>query len=948
MSDEPRVEQLLDEMLDSNLTPEEVCADCPELLAQVRQRHKQMRLMEAELDILFPTPNPTQAAHTPGSFHPDDELPHIPGYQVEAVIGRGGMGIVYKARHVRLNRTVALKTLLAGVYAGREERQRFLREAEAVAALRHPNIVQIYDMGEQDGHPYFTMELVEGGNLQAKIAGTPQPAGWSASLTATLAGAVHFAHQNGIIHRDLKPANILLQRKQSTDYADYTDKSSCPLSSSVKSAESADDFFPKITDFGLARRLEGEEGLTLSGVLVGTPSYMAPEQAWGKKSAVGPATDVYALGAILYELLTGRPPFRAETPTATLQQVVGEEPAPPTRLNSRVPRDLETICLKCLHKEPAYRYASAALLAEDLRRFERGEPITARPPGALERAAKWVRRRPAAAALLAAGFLMLAGITAAAVWYVGDRAQRRAEAKSRGLVANAALDDAENHLKDLHAKLDNAPQAWDLLSDIDRWEASVKQVRQDWQRAAAAGGDEALVAEQTRDRIEAVEAAVDREEAAYGLARDLDTIAVEALTTSDSRGSHLRKAVAEYERLFAREGLDIHQPGTDWFASAIRSSPARLTLIAALDNWAWLAGLNKVSECVQILNRKGVGDQGVSDMKAWQAALSGDPQLARLLELARAADPDPWRDRFRHPAVWADPEALSRLAKEPNVGRQSPTVLTSLCWWLVSNNQDKARMDTTTLYQRVLIDHPRDFWLHLHAAMLAKEPGASTGLARAAIAIRPRNALAYGILAQGLRDRGSLPESLVAINRAIEINPYAMGYHFLGLALREMKDLPAAVVAFKKAIDLDPGCFLAPYNLGQVLQEQGRLAEAQQAYLGAIQALPRWAPACDSLARLLATCPDDKVRDGKRALEYATTACERTGWKNPSCLDTLAAAYAEAGQFEEAVRYQTRALEDPKLKDDFRTAAKERLQLYRQKKPFRETGHYVLSHWLAN
>ncbi len=214
------------------------------------------------------------------------ELPEVSGYRVEGVLGHGGMGIVYRAWHLRLDRAVALKMLLAGPYARPEERERFLREAQAVAALRHPNIVQVHDVGEVDGRPYFTMELVEGGDLAEQIQGVPQPARQAADLVATLADAVHAAHQSGIVHRDLKPSNILL----------------------------TEDGTPKVTDFGLARRLEGDGGLTLSGAPLGTPSYMAPEQARGDKDAIGPATDVYALGAILYELLTGRPPFRAETP----------------------------------------------------------------------------------------------------------------------------------------------------------------------------------------------------------------------------------------------------------------------------------------------------------------------------------------------------------------------------------------------------------------------------------------------------------------------------------------------------------------------------------------------------------------------------------------------------------------------------------------------------------
>ena len=310
--------------------------------------------------------SPSSPFGDPSSTPFSADLPQIPGHEVQEVLGRGGMGVVYKARHVRLNRSVALKMLLTGAHASPESRERFLREAEAVAGLRHPNIVQVHDMGDQDGQPYFTMEFVEGGNLAQKLAGTPQPPRQAAALLATLAEAVQAAHQSGIVHRDLKPSNVLLT-------ADGT---------------------PKISDFGLARRMEGEAGLTWTGTAVGTPSYMAPEQAEAKPLTWGPAVDIYALGAILYELLTGRPPFRAETAAETLRQVISQDPVPPSRLNAKVPRDLETICLKCLEKDPHRRYASAAALAEDLHRFQRNEPIVARPVGSLERALRWTRRNP--------------------------------------------------------------------------------------------------------------------------------------------------------------------------------------------------------------------------------------------------------------------------------------------------------------------------------------------------------------------------------------------------------------------------------------------------------------------------------------------------------------------------------------------------------------------------
>jgi serine/threonine-protein kinase len=419
MSDESRVDQLLDEILDSERTPEEVCADCPQLLPEVRKRWQQMHRVEAELEALFPTPAPDRDIDTPAPWNPAAELPRIPGYQVEAVLGRGGMGIVYKARHLRLNRPVALKMLLAGAYASREERARFLREGKAVAALRHANIVQVHDMGDHDGRPYFTMEYIDGGSLAQKLMGTPQCVSYAGALVATLAEAVQVAHLSGIIHRDLKPANILLQPKAEVPKPKseiQNPKSEEPQPTVSDSECRISDFDPKIVDFGLARQSNGHSALTVSGTPIGTPSYMAPEQALGKTHAVGPSVDIYSLGAVLYELLTGRPPFRGETPTETALQVVHHDPVPPSRLNPRVPRDLETICLKCLEKAPQRRYATAAALADDLHRFQRGEAIAARRPGSLERLGRWVRRRPTVAALLGVTLLLTMALIAGSLW----------------------------------------------------------------------------------------------------------------------------------------------------------------------------------------------------------------------------------------------------------------------------------------------------------------------------------------------------------------------------------------------------------------------------------------------------------------------------------------------------------------------------------------------------
>src|SRR5262245_24971836 len=280
--------------------------------------------------------------------------PFVPGYEIVSELGRGGMGVVYKARQVGLNRLVALKMILSGAHASKNELARFRAEAEAIAQLQHPNIVQVYEVGTCDGLPFFSLEFVEGGSLADKLVGEPMPPRLAAQLLELLARAMEAAHQHGVVHRDLKPANVLLGRKPTPE---EIGAGALPLGA------------PKITDFGLAKNLKEQGSHTQSGSIMGTPNYMAPEQAKGLTREIGPLADVYALGAILYELLTGRPPFRGDSPWDTISQVINDDPLPPSTLRHGLPIDLETICLKCLRKEPAKRYSSAAALADDLRLF---------------------------------------------------------------------------------------------------------------------------------------------------------------------------------------------------------------------------------------------------------------------------------------------------------------------------------------------------------------------------------------------------------------------------------------------------------------------------------------------------------------------------------------------------------------------------------------------------
>jgi WD40 repeat protein/tRNA A-37 threonylcarbamoyl transferase component Bud32 len=399
----------------------------PELAADIRALFTALLLLEEGRRCVDrpPAPDPPRLSEELVPPSPVFSLPRPFGaHELLEEIGRGGMGVVYKARQVKLNRLVAVKLVLGGSHSGPEELARIRTEAEAIARLQHPNIVQIFEVGEQDGLPFLALEYCPGGSLAKRLAGTPLPPREAARLVEQLAQAVHAAHEQKVVHRDLKLANVLL----------------------------AADGAVKVSDFGLAKRLD-VTGQTASGAIMGTPSYMAPEQARGQSKEVGPGADVYALGAMLYELLTGRPPFRAATQAETLLQVIGDDPVPPRRLQPQLPRDLETICLKCLEKDPSRRYASADALADDLERWLSGEPIRVRPANLRELAVKWARRRPALAALTAAAALLVALLLAVTLWGWGQASRAEQAAEEKAAAQKERADEAARRAKYIDAHL---------------------------------------------------------------------------------------------------------------------------------------------------------------------------------------------------------------------------------------------------------------------------------------------------------------------------------------------------------------------------------------------------------------------------------------------------------------------------------------------------------------
>jgi eukaryotic-like serine/threonine-protein kinase len=724
----------------------------------------------------------------------------VGSYEILETLGRGGMGIVYKARQANLNRIVALKMILAGSGASADDLARFQAEAEAVAKLQHPNIVQVYEVGQHEDRPFFSLEFVEGGCLSTQLKRTPQTPELAARLTATLARAIFAAHQKGIVHRDLKPANVLVTL----------------------------DGTPKIADFGLAKQVDGDSQRTQSGVIVGTPSYMAPEQAAGDIHRISPATDQYAIGAILYELLTGRPPFQGSNAIDTIAQVIADEPVPPTQLLPKIPRDLEVICLKCLEKDPERRYADCEALAADLDRWQSGESIDARPPQTLERTWKWMRRRPAQAALVGVSGVAVATVVLAALMY-GQHYREKFERvqyldglreRIAGTLAAAEKHEAAERWNDASVELTGALRALEAQPDLKAPEL-LDEIRGRLRKVQVQLADQS-------DRAE-----IRRRRETFLAHRD-DALFHETLFTGIDA-----KVNRDKSRASAQSALELYPSGIDADRKKLKPDEAdeltagiyELTLLWA-DDEAAAGDFDKASTLLDraeaLGSRFGIDADAVRTRRARYAALrhgetSADSETPTTPKLALD-----WflqsLDRYRTGQLDAAKQACAEvLRRQPS--HFWARYVQSLCD-LRGGRWAEAKAGFTVCVQR----RPDFLWANVLRGFASSELGVKHKEPTEFVAAEDDYRLALA------------SSSDLALRYAALVN---RGVLFVRLARWD-----EALADLKGATTTNPDGYQAYSNLSQAYQGQGRLDDALAACEDAIRRAPQTALLYENRARL--------------------------------------------------------------------------------------------------
>jgi serine/threonine-protein kinase len=786
---------------------------------------------------------------------PDEAPKRLGKFEFLEQLGVGSFGTVYKARDTELDRTVAIKIPRAGNIPRPEDMDRFLREAKSAAQLKHPSIVALFDAGQSDGTCYLVSELVQGATLAERLSGKRFSFRQSAEFIAEVADALHYAHQHGVVHRDIKPSNIMLDLEAR----------------------------PHLMDFGLAKRAADEITMTLEGQVLGTPAYMAPEQARGEVKKVDGRSDIYSLGVILYELLTGELPFRGQT-RMLLVQVMQDEPRPPRRLNDQVPGDLETICLKAMAKEPARRYQTARDFADDLRRWLKGEPIQARPVGRIEKSWRWCRRNPARAALAACALLLLVGGVTAGFWYQEVRADRLRQSIQAERDIAAALQESETLLK----------QAETLTDNPYHWEATLTAVLSALKRAEAfadrnTGPADPALAEHMRG----LRGRLEEEEKDRQMLAALTRIRMERAEKKAGENEFpFADAVPKYRAAFERYGLPVTLSPAQ-VAAGIRGrrAPIQAALLAGMDVW---------------LHMPGVTD---SD-RAW------------LHAVLAAADDDPWRRQVRDADRRGDRAALQGLADREETLGQSPATLELLSRTLGSMRGDESGI---RLLRRAQERYPADFWIShdLALALLHSKPprpDEAISYFRVALALQPQNAGVHLNLANAFSAKRDLPGAIAESRKAVALDPqyfiahyylakalYEKGdraeadhavrialaldvpknpefHHFAGVVAYEKRDLVAASAAFRRAIEVaGPGAEFGPrYMLGKCLHDLRDLPGAIEQFQKAVALDPKSALAHNVLGNALRQAGD---------LQGAITTCEKAIELDPQFVE----AYANLG-----------------------------------------------------
>ncbi len=782
-------------------------------------------------------------------------------YEMLGELGRGGMGIVYKARDRRLNRLVALKMIRA-THADEIQLNRFKIEAESVAMLRHPNILQIFDIGESDGSPYVALELLEGGSLADRLKGTPLPPKQAAEWMVPMALAMDAAHQAGVVHRDLKCANILF----------------------------TSDGTPKITDFGLAKRLEMDEGQTHTGQVMGTPSYMAPEQARGETKSAGPPADIYALGAMLYEMLTGRPPFKGISAMETVRQVLEQDPVSPSRVQFRVPRDLEIICMKCLQKEPRKRFATAKEMADDLNRYLRGEPIRARRTPPLERAVKWTKRHTTAAAVIAFVTVGAVSMIGTGVWYLNHK--RTAElfaARSEATLKEETANDLIR-ARDAMSKNDMIKGHEVLTSRMNFLEGEKKQgLASLYKQTEQMLGEVelALAADQKRQAEQQAKDAVQDRYASF-LAHRKEAIVRDTRFTGIMLPANLRltrKAAEDALGIFARRGA-----GDTW---ELGDLPATLTSQQQA----------QVKDgCYELL-------LVLSEVVASQ----DNGQIDRALAILGSAD----RLRPNHSRAYYLKKAFLLAKSNDRAGEERELAAAQLAhpesafdYFLIGQEKYKRHKyaDAIRDFESALRLKPEHFWARCLQGICYIQTlqfAAAKSCLGACLETDPDFAWLYllrgsgsgGFAARYLSQASENPARAAEFKKSAEFE-FDEAEADLSQALERLKNTPdedltyvllvnrginrfqrmrldEAAADYNEAIRSKKDPFVAHAELGRVFQEQGKSAEAIEQFSRAIAIEPDWAPLYRGRAKVRQERPDSTAADRAAALADLKMAIDK-------------------------------------------------------------------------